>query len=276
MENNTLELMVPTFDWYQFTTPENIKTVLEVLDPLQTVEPFSQVDPKLKGYGWAMKTGGRGGSCLIHFGGPNGDKFGPNVAGTGPLAVNVATLFRGSSLPHSVGRVDVRQDALADFDTWRKAFISRCNQAGMATSDRGSCPESIKQLGRTVYGGATSSAYQPTIYEKGLQLGADYPRNYVRLEHRFAFSKAAEKQQLSVLSPSQMIGLRPVARDLSNDLIGLAVAPYKLESLPTERRPYFWMLKHYGPVLMQMIEEQGPSAIGYQIQADLKEMEDAH
>jgi hypothetical protein len=273
MNGSAFVLMEPLFDWYQFSTPADLSVVREVLEPLESSEPFVEEKPKLKGYAWAKKMGGRGGSCLIHYGGPNGDEHGPNVAGTGPMAIKVADLWRTAAVPHSVGRVDVRQDALAQFDVWRSAFIDRCNKAGMASRDNGSCPESVKQLGRTVYGGSTSSAYQPTIYEKGLQLGEGYPTNYLRLEHRFAFTKASEKQALSTLTPSQIIGLRPVARDLSNDLAGLAVQPYKLESLPKEKRAYHWMLMQYGKVLREMIDDLGPSAVGHQLAFDLAELE---
>jgi DNA relaxase NicK len=263
-------LIQPTFDWYQASTQTNIKLLLEIFGPLQIEEKFHAENPKLKGYKWAYKLGGRGGSCLIHYGGKNGDDHGANFAGTGPMAVEVAKLFRATELPHQVGRADVRQDALAEWSTWRTAFIERCNSAGMATRDHGSCPESIKQLGRTVYGGAKSSSYQPTIYEKGLQLGQDYPSNYLRLEHRFSFSKAHEKQTLSTLTPSQMVGLRPVARDLSNTLVGLSLAPYKLDKLPKVDSPYLWMLRQYGKVLREMIDDLGASAVGHQIQEDLK------
>jgi len=266
-------LIAPTFDWYQFSTQTNVNQVLEALQPLQVEEQFHHENPKLKGYRWAYKLGGRGGSCLIHYGGKNGDDHGPNVAGTGPMAIEVANLFRGTGLPHQVGRADVRQDALADFTIWRAAFIDRCNAAGMGTRDHGSCPESVKQLGRTVYGGSTSSAYQPTIYEKGLQLGADYPANYLRLEHRFAFTKAHEKQILSTLTPSQMVGLRPVARDLSATLVGLSLSAYKLDKLPKVQTPYHWMLKQYGKVIREMLDDLGPAAVGYQLQDDLAQLE---
>lgn len=265
--------MEPLFDWYQFSTPASLLQVREVLAPLQDVDTFQEEKPKLKGYAWAQKLGGRGGSCLIHYGGRNGDEHGPNVAGTGPMAIKVADLWRTAGVPHSVGRVDVRQDALADFQTWRSAFIDRCNRAGMASRDNGSCPESIKQLGRTVYGGSVSSAYQPTIYEKGLQLGEGYPANYLRLEHRFAFTKAHEKQALATLTPTQIVGLRPVARDLSNDLTGLCVSPYKLQSLPKEKRAYHWMLQQYGKVIREMIDDLGASAVGHQLAFDLAELE---
>lgn len=272
MKSTPSNLIVPTFDWYQFSTQTNIKLVLEVFEPLQLEEKFHAEKPKLKGYGWAYKVGGRGGSCLIHYGGKNGDSYGPNVAGTGPMAVDVANLFRANEFPHQVGRVDVRQDALADFATWRAAFIDRCNAAGMATRDHGSCPESVQQLGRTVYGGSKTSAYQPTIYEKGLQLGHDYPANYLRLEHRFAFTKAHEKEVLSTLSPSEMVGLRPVARDLSATLVGLSLASYKLEKLPKVETPYFWMLRQYGKVIREMIDDLGATAVGHQMLEDLNAM----
>lgn len=266
----------PVFDWYQFTTQTNIQQVREILAPLAGVDEFREEGPKLKGYKWASKIGGKGGSCLIHYGGKNGDDYGPNVAGTGPMAVPVSELFRASNLPHSVGRADVRQDYLGDFNTSRGLFIDRLNQAGMASSDVGSCPESIKQLGRTVYGGSKSSAYQPTLYEKGLQLGEDYPTNYLRLEHRFAFSKAHEKQTLSKLTPTEIVGLRPVARGLSEILVDLAVEPYQIGSLPKEKDAYFWMLRQYRGVLEEMLREQGAVGMGKQIEMDLLEIENAH
>ena len=274
----TLETLyiTPVFDWYQFTTQTNIQQVQEILAPLAGVDQFKEESPKLKGYKWASKIGGKGGSCLIHYGGKNGDDYGPNVAGTGPMAIPVSELFRASNLPHSVGRADVRQDYLGDFQTSRGLFIDRLNQAGMASSDVGSCPESIKQLGRTVYGGSKSSAYQPTLYEKGLQLGEGYPTNYLRLEHRFAFSKAHEKQTLSKLTPTEIVGLRPVARGLSEILVDLAVEPYQIGSLPKEKDAYFWMLRQYRGVLEEMLREQGAVGMGKQIEMDLLEIENAH
>lgn len=274
----TLETLyiTPVFDWYQFTTQTNIEQVQEILAPLAGVDQFREESPKLKGYKWASKIGGKGGSCLIHYGGKNGDDYGPNVAGTGPMAIPVSELFRASNLPHSVGRADVRQDYLGDFQTSRGLFIDRLNQAGMASSDVGSCPESIKQLGRTVYGGSKSSAYQPTLYEKGLQLGEGYPANYLRLEHRFAFSKAHEKQTLSKLTPTEIVGLRPVARGLSEILVDLAVEPYQIGSLPKEKDAYFWMLRQYRGVLEEMLREQGAVGMGKQIEMDLLEIENAH
>jgi hypothetical protein len=267
--------VTPVFDWYQFTTPTNIKDVRQILQPLAFDEPFHEERPKLKGYAWALKTGGKGGSCLIHYGGRNGDEHGPNVAGTGPTAPAVAELFRESQQPHSVGRADVRQDYLGDFITSRSLFIERLNSAGMASSDVGSCPESIKQLGRTVYGGSKTSAYQPTLYEKGLQLGEGHPTNYLRLEHRFAFSKAHEKKELSTLTPTQMVGLRPVARALSQILVDLQVEPHTLGKMAKDKDAYYWMLRQYRGVFEEMIKDQGASGMGHQIAMDLLEIEKA-
>lgn len=267
----TGEDLVPTFDWYQFSSPVGIRDVLRVLEPLGADEPFHAESPKLKGYGWALKTGGLGGSVLIHYGGTNGDEHGPNVAGTGPLAPSVADLVRQAALPHGVGRADVRLDFLGDYDACRLRFIERCNLAGMAAVDAGSCPESAKQLGRTVYGGSRTSFYRPTLYQKGLQLGDGHPVDYLRLEHRFAPTKSAEKAQLAALTPTQMTGLRPVARDLSESIAQLAVQPYKLTRYPKERSPYHWMLSQYRQVFMDLLEDHGsPAAVGQQLYLDLE------
>jgi hypothetical protein len=262
----------PRFDWYQATAKVGIRDVRAVLEPMNVIEPLRDESPKLKGYGWALKLGGPGGSLLIHYGGKNGDDHGPNIAGTGPLAPQVADLLRTAGVPHSVGRADVCLDFLADFDACRGAFVARCNDAGMASRDHGSCRESIKQLGRTVYGGSLASAYQPTLYEKGPQLGPDYPVDWLRLEHRFAFSKAHEKAQLATLSPMQMVGLRPVSRDLTMTIAELAAEPYQLTKYPKERSPYYWMLSQYQGVLRTMRDDHGSwCAVGEQIGLDLEE-----
>lgn len=267
------EALIPTFDWYQFSSPVNVRDLVQVLEPVAVEDRFHDETPKLKGYGWALKTGGRGGSVLIHYGGKNGDDFGPNVAGTGPLAPKVADLVRSALVPHAVGRADVRLDFLADFDACRLRFIERCNAAGMAATDAGSCPESSKQLGRTVYGGARSSFYQPTLYQKGLQLGDGHPVDYLRLEHRFAPSKATDKAQLAALSPGEMCGLRPVSRDLSSAICELAVEPYKLTRYPKDRTPYHWMLQQYRGVFDELLQDHGsPSAVGQQLYLDLAQM----
>lgn len=265
--------LVPLFDWYQYSTPLGIRDVMGVLEPLGQAEPFHDESPKLKGYAWAFKTGGRGGSVLVHYGGRNGDQYGPNVAGTGPHAIQVAELTRAASLPHGVGRADVRLDFLADYDACRLRFIERCDLAGMAPVDQGSCPESAHQLGRSVYGGAKSSFYQPTLYQKGLQLGDGHPANYLRLEHRFAPTKAGEKQHLAVMTPFQMLGMRPVARDLSLAIAQLAVHPYKLTRTPKDAKPYHWMLVQYRKVFDELLHDHGsPAAVGEQLYFDLGEL----
>lgn len=271
------EPLEPQFDWYQFSTPADLNIIREVLGPMVASEPLQPVKPVLKGYAWSLLTGGRGGSVRVHYGGKNGDDHGPNVQGTGPLSPAVAQLFREAGVPHKVGRADVRIDFLADFERCRLQFIDRCNQAGMASSDAGSCPEAAVQLGRTVYGGARTSFYQPTLYQKGLQLGDGHPANYLRLEHRFAPSKSHEKFQLATLSPSEMIGCRPVARELSECIAQLAVAPYKLTRAPKERSPYFWMLQQYRGTLVEMLDDHGSwAAVGQQIGLDLEEISNAH
>lgn len=263
----------PVFDWYQYSSPLGLKDLLEVLEPFTSDNPLVSESPKLKGYGWALKTGGRGGSLLIHYGGKNGDDHGPNVAGTGSFSPKIAELTRAANVPHGVGRADVRLDFLADFAECRLKFIERCNLAGMRSTDTGSCPESTLQLGRTVYGGSKTSFYQPTLYQKGLQLGDGHPVDYLRLEHRFAPSKSLEKSQLSSASPLDMIGLRPVARDLSESIAGLAASAYKLDRQPKELSPYHWMLVQYGKVFRQLLDDHGsPAAAGCQIYHDLAEL----
>jgi hypothetical protein len=146
----------------------------------------------------------------------------------------------------------------------------------MAASDAGSCPEAAVQLGRTVYGGAKSSFYQPTLYQKGLQLGDGHPADYLRLEHRFTPTKSHEKAELATLTPFQMIGLRPVARELTETIAALAVAPYKLTRFAKERTPYHWMLQQYRSALNEMYEDHGSWAcVGQQIGLDLEEMQHA-
>ena len=264
----------PVFDWYQFSTKMEARDVLELFEPMGQDDPFRDEKPKLKGYGWAKKTGGPGGSVLIHYGGRNGDEHGPNVVGTGPASVRVAELVRRACVPHGVGRADVRLDFLADFDVCRLQFIERCNDAGMVARDHGSCPESVKQCGRSVYGGSPKSFYTPTLYQKGLQLGDGHPVDYLRLEHRFAPTKAHEKAQLSTMTPADMVGLRPVSRDLTEKITALAVAPYKLDRYPKEKGPWYWMLKMYGKPLREAREDLGSwSAVGHQIAHDLENLD---
>lgn len=277
LKQSGLTLTKPFFDWYQSSIFAEVSQVLDLLRPLGGDEGFRDEKPKLKGYAWARKCGGPGGSVLVHYGGRNGDEHGPNVAGTGPMGQVVSDVIRGAGLKHGVGRADVAIDFLGDFEACRGIFIERCNRAGMASSDAGSCPESVRQLGRTVYGGSRSSSFKPTLYEKGLQLGDGYPANYLRLENRVTPSKAAEKAQLAVLTPEQIIGLRPVTRDLAESIAGLAVAPYKLARYPKEKGPYFWLLTQYGGLLRSMHEDHGSwAALGAQIGADLAEMVGRH
>ena len=76
----------------------------------------------------------------------------------------------------------------------------------------------------------------PYPVPKGLQLGDGHPVDYLRLEHRFAPTKAHEKAQLSTMTPAQMVGLRPVSRDLTEKITALAVAPSSTAT-PKEKAP---------------------------------------
>ena len=272
LDGHTVE---PMFDWYQFSTPTDLKLLREVLEPMSAIEPFKETKPVLKGYAWSTLIGGVGGSVRVHWGGTNGDQYGPNVQGTGPLSPQVAELTRAAGLRHKVGRADVRLDFLGPFDQCRLRFIERCNTAGMESRDNGSCPESTSQNGRTVYGGAKSSFYQPTLYEKGRQLGADHPIDFLRLEHRFTPTKSAEKAQLAEMSPVQMIGCRPVARELSQVIAEYAVAPHKLTKQSKESTPYDWMLRQYSRLLTEMHQDHGSwPAVGAQIGLDLADIQE--
>lgn len=271
------EPLEPAFDWYQGSTSINIRDVMGVLEPMASEDSFREEKPKLKGYAWASKLGGPGGSVLIHYGGRNGDEHGPNVCGTGPMAPQVAELLRGAQVPHGVGRADVRLDFLADYAACRLALIERCNQAGMAPHDAGSCPEALKQCGRSVYTGQRGSFLLSTLYQKGLQLGDGHPLDYLRLEHRFTPNKATEKLELASLSPATMIGLRPLSRDLTMTITKMAVAPYKLTRFPKERNAKYWMLTQYRTLFDELLMDHGsPAAVGQQLYLDLEEMDHAH
>lgn len=277
METFNSASLEPVFDWYQFSSHTNINLLREVLSPIAAEEPFREEKPKLKGYAWAAKVGGQGGSVLVHYGGKNGDDHGPNVAATGPIAPRVAGLVREANMPHGVSRADVKIDFLGDFESCRLKFIERADRAGMKPRDEGSCPESVNQDGRSVYCGAQGSFYRGVMYEKGRQLRGlgipDAPVELLRLEHRFVPSKAHEKQELSSLSPVQMVGLRPVARDLSTLIAQMAVAPYRITKFPRERNVYFAMLKQYQNTLWGLLDDHGsPAAVGEQLFFDLEEM----
>lgn len=264
----------PRFDWYQATVKFDENELFQVLKPLTSEFDYVSEKPKLKNYEVCYRMGGVGGSLMVHLGGINGRDHGPNVQGTGPLSPRVAELLRASEVPHSVGRADVCIDFLGDFDDCHLAFVNRCNEAGMGSKDVGSSKGSVMQLGRTVYGGSVSSAYRPCCYEKGIQLGEGYPSNFIRLEHRFMFSKAADKQRLSKLTPVEMCGLRPVSRDLTETIAGLSVAPYKLTSLPKPKDVHYWMLQMFRKHFREMKEDHGTwAATGVQIGHDLDEMD---
>ena len=71
----------------------------------------------------------------------------------------------------------------------------------------------------------------------------------------------------------QMVGCRPVARELSEGIAELAIAPYKLTRYPKERTPYHWMLQQYRSTLNELFDDHGSWAcVGQQIGLDLEEL----
>jgi hypothetical protein len=75
------------------------------------------------------------------------------------------------------------------------------------------------------------------------------------------------------MTPFQMLGMRPVARDLSLAIAQLAVHPYKLTRTPKDTKPYHWMLVQYRKVFDELLHDHGsPAAVGEQLYFDLGEL----
>ena len=272
LKPTTNQPLDPRFDWYQATAKVELNDVLEVMQPLTHDSDMRADSPKLKGYNGLFRMGGTGGSLMIHYGGVNGDAHGPNVQGTGPLSPMVAELLRSAEILHSVGRADVANDFLGDFDVLRALFVDECNKSGTASDNKGSNDDSVIQKGRSICAGSKTSTYSGILYEKGLQLGDGYPSNFLRLEHRFQFSKASEKQALSTMTPMEMLGLRPLSRALTLAVCSLAIDRYKLTKLPKVKDWYHWMLEAYGRHIREMEADLGsPAAFGCQVMYDLNE-----
>ena len=76
------------------------------------------------------------------------------------------------------------------------------------------------------------------------------------------------------MTPAEMVGLRPVSRDLTEKITALAVAPYKLDRYPKEKGPWYWMLKAYRNAILQQHADLGSwSAVGHQIGHDLENLD---
>ena len=125
-------------------------------------------------------------------------------------------------------------------------------------------------LGRTQYLGANSSTVRARLYEKGRQpefrhLHRD---DLVRLEIQVRPMKDA-KDVYSTLSPLEIWGASKWTRQLAEAVLSEAVNPHPPGTVRKESdmdRKLRWMVKQYGPTLVQLFSDLGSwECVGLQL-----------
>lgn len=248
----------PRFDYYRVTFPAwvTIRQLFKIF-----IEVFDGVEPhpsscQQKQYDYCHELTTDHGSVLFFSGGYNGEKYGINMCAKGRLADDVARVLLQLDIEYKLSRADVCQDFRGNYSSIRAVIKTRCKSGRMTVTEKGTVTDAASLERRTLYGGGKTSVYQAVFYEKGLQLGAGYPEDYLRIEHRFQ-PKSFEKKSYAKLSALEMLGTHKVACKLSEEILDEEIQPFNLILPHREKDPYKYCLICYGKLLVGHFDYHG-------------------
>lgn len=187
-----------------------------------------------------------------------GGNPGVHVQATGARAGEVVTVLRERWPDHSVTRADVCMDwrQVGLFDELAGGLLAYAKRAGIAINQQG---DWARGQARTLYLGAPSSAVRLVLYEKGYEVGAGAPLDWVRLEVRVRPGRHA-RERVARWRPADAWGS---CRWLCEALEGLGWSALARHSVGTVWRPAdvararFALVRQYGAILDSWIEEAG-------------------
>lgn len=265
----------PRFDYYQVTVPKwvTIRQLFKIL-----AEVFDGVEPdpipcQQKQYAYCHQLKAEHGSVLFFSGGYNGEKYGINICAKGRLADDIARVLLQLDIEYSLSRADVCQDFRGSYSGTKAVIKRQCKRGRMTVTETGEVTDTDALKCRTLYGGGKTSVYQLLCYEKGLQLGAGCPEDYLRIEHRFR-PKSFAKKAYAQLSAMEMLGTHKVARSLSREILHEEIQAFNLALPSREKDRYKHCLISCGKLLTHHFDYYGLEQGAQIIVDDVKRMEE--
>lgn len=212
----------------------------------------------------------------VSFGGRQGDRIMVEVKG--PRTPIVVDRLRGEAVEHRCTRVDscVDFERPGVFEEVLGAVMEVKRVHRLYGERRGDWE--MPEFGRTQYLGANSSTVRARLYEKGRQpeyrhLGR---HDLVRLEIQVRPAKDA-KSEFSRLSAMEVWGASKWTRQLAAEVLQQLVDPHPPGTIRKDSdqdRKLRWMVKQYGPLLVQLASDLGSwECVGLQLREAIRSVQ---
>lgn len=284
------------FDWYQGTIYDDHPSIIRGFSGY-----FSSVaqdaDRLAETYryktGYTLRNEQTGDEVKVFAGGHNG-KHGTHFIASGDNAIIVSEAVRRLwADSHHVTRADACQDMHGPelFTALRKKYLRIAKKYRIAAKYETDALNTL--AGSTQYLGATSSDYRSRLYQKGLQLRAEYlagKRNspvdqeslingcqyelpdgskcdladLVRVEVQIRPPTKEGKLALAHLEPEKCLAFSPWLVDLADSVFGMKFEKLDIRGQKVSDLDHkiTWMLKQYGNSITELIDSYGPEGVG--------------
>jgi hypothetical protein len=252
------------WDWYSATIPEAPEAVLGALCAgldLAGVYPVRGLYSYDRG---AQVKRGERLFATAFWGGVNGEES-THVQASGQDTPWVVSQLRQHWPLHRVSRADVCEDYSAPM-AWRwlcKLALRVARQHRVKTNTQGDWIEA--RDGRTLYVGGRTSIARVRVYEKGIQMGLNASRDWVRGELQVR-PTGDGKVALCAIEPAALFGATPWTLDFAERLGVPEIQAIRVRDpwrATDDDRALSFMLKQYGPLLeRQAVERGGWDALG--------------
>lgn len=246
----TVTVSEARWDWYQGTVMDDVAAhrPQDLVDHLQEVLGAPSRTDTAGRWGYATTATLRSPegdvAALVYYG---GSQLWPSVQGSGAASTAVADALR-AGMRHRVSRADSALDWCGE-GAWESLFETCKALADERHLVLGTAGDWVRgEKGKTLYVGSKSSAVFLRLYQKGLQLGED--PNWVRAELVIRPQKEG-RWAVAGMSPDEVWGLSPWARELRAALTGLSVPRRVMTtwSKGDDDRALQVMFHQYGAVL---------------------------
>jgi hypothetical protein len=269
------------FDWYQATIHENPIVIVETLKTALAPDGQVKEGRGRHNYWQSFKILDKAGDKVAEVlaGGPNGD---PNAVSSGHAAEPFSKVVRRAWPVHRVTRFDAAEDLIHQDAMTRLEGVCRALAAELKIKGRAVVPDDPKD-GKTYYLGAPSSDTRVRLYDKTAETRlklpperhSEIPENWARLE--IQVRPRNDFRELAAMStPENAWGFSGWTAELAKRAFSLDIPRVTMQAgrETDHQRAYRFMLKQYGAVLKQMLDDLGSwDCVGLTIGADIRKLD---
>jgi hypothetical protein len=268
------------FDWYQATIQENPIVLVDSLKAALAADGDVKEGRGRHNYWQSFKILDKEGHRVAEVlaGGPNGH---PNAVSSGLPAQAFSEVVRKAWPVHKVTRFDSAEDMVGEDVMGRLEAVCKSLAEELKIKGRSVLPDDPRD-GKTYYMGAPSSDTRVRLYDKTAESRLklppekhkDIPENWVRLE--IQVRPRNDFRELAAFStPENAWGFSGWTSELARRAFSLDIPRVTMQAgrETDHQRAYRFMLKQYGAVLKQMLDDLGSwDCVGLTIGADLSKI----